>query len=112
MESYYTELVSWYTGVGLADEAHSMEVLEELCGVCRGQGRWQDAPQQLTDLAELMQSYGFPTPGWGEEGDVGRAASHADTDMGSREVKWLPCTGCKASVGWCDWQNSNATAIS
>lgn len=77
-----------------------MEVLEELCGVCRGQGRWQDAPQQLTDLAELMQSYGFPTPGWGEDQNGGRADGHADTDMGSREVMWLPYIRCKASVGW------------
>jgi len=72
--------------LGLANEAQSIEVLEELCGVCRGQGRWQDAPQQLTDLAELMQSYGFPTPGWTEEEGPGRADSHGDTDMGVGQV--------------------------
>ncbi|KAL0032094.1 hypothetical protein WJX77_004782 [Trebouxia sp. C0004] len=73
------------SGLGLTDEAQSVEVLEELSGVCRGQGRWQDAPQQLTDLAELMQSYGFPTPGWTEEEGLGRADSHGDTDMMVRQ---------------------------
>jgi len=80
------EAESSCTGLGLANEAQSIEVLEELCGVCRGQGRWQDAPQQLTDLAELMQSYGFPTPGWTEEEGPGRADSHGDTDMGMGQV--------------------------
>lgn len=77
----------------MTDEAQSAEVLEELCGVCRGQGRWQEAPQQLTDLAELMQSYGFPTPGWTEEEGPGRADSHGDTDMIVRQVLpfWRMC---------------------
>ena len=48
-----------------------MQVFEELCAVWRGQNLNQDAPQQLVDLAELMQSYGFPTPGWGKGALVG-----------------------------------------
>ncbi len=65
-------------GLGLGDEAQSIELFQELCGICRGQGRWEDPPQQLTDLAELMQSYGFPTPGWGDEEEPDRAGSHRD----------------------------------
>ncbi|DBB04839.1 TPA: hypothetical protein ACH3X3_010127 [Trebouxia sp. C0006] len=89
------------SGLGMTDEAQSAEVLEELCGVCRGQGRWQEAPQQLTDLAELMQSYGFPTPGWTEEEGPGRADSHGDTDMivrqGSSTAK-LTSTGAALRI--------------
>lgn len=59
------------------DEAHSIDIFEELCEMYRrqgalqdassGLGRFQNAQQQLGDLADLMRSYGFPTPGWSEE---------------------------------------------
>lgn len=49
----------------------------ELCEVVKHEGY---IPQQLTDLAELMQSYGFPTPGWGwaDEEDLSRNSSCGD----------------------------------
>ena len=83
--------------MGPGDEAHSVEVFEELCGVCRGQGSMQDAPQQLSDLAELMHSYGFPTPGWGEGEGPGRPDSLANAASGLEQVRWMtevhdPCS--------------------
>lgn len=73
-------------GMGIGDEAHSIDAFEELCELCRKQGLVQDTPaglfqtaqQQLGDLAELMHSYGFPTPGWGEEEREGGQSSPAD----------------------------------
>lgn len=45
--------------------ASLLQAFEELCAAWRGLGgSIQEAPQQLLDLTELMQSYGMPTPGW------------------------------------------------
>ncbi|KAL3161555.1 hypothetical protein ABBQ32_010422 [Trebouxia sp. C0010 RCD-2024] len=65
------------SGMAAGDEAQCVDILEELCEMYRRQGalqnassgldRFQNAQQQLGDLAELMRSYGFPTPGWSEE---------------------------------------------
>ena len=70
--------ISFLAGMAVGDEAQSIDIFEELCDICRRQGLLQDAPagllqhaqQQLADLAELMCSYGFPMPGWGEEEDA------------------------------------------
>ena len=70
----------------MGDEAQIIDVFEELCDICRRQGLLQDAPagllqtaqQQLADLAELMRSYGFPTPGWGEEEEAEESSGAAD----------------------------------
>ena len=70
--------VSATAGMAMGDEAQSVDIFEELCDICRRQGLLQDTPpglrqnaqQQLGDLAELMRSYGFPTPGWGDEEDA------------------------------------------
>ena len=79
-------------GMGMGDEGQSVDIFEELCSICRRQGLLQDAPaglfqnaqQQLSDLAELMHSYGFPTPGWGadEEGE-----SSNSSDVASDQVR-------------------------
>ena len=79
------------------DEAQSIEIFEELCDICRQQGLLKDAPagllqiaqQQLADLAELMRSYGFPTPGWGEEEDA--EESNGAADMAVDQVALLTC---------------------
>lgn len=72
MNAYNADVIA---GMAMGDEAQSIDIFEELCDICRRQGLLQDAPsglfhtgqQQLSDLAELMHSYGFPTPGWGAE---------------------------------------------
>ena len=71
---------------GMGDEAQSIDVFQELCDIYRRQGLLQDSPsglfqtaqQQLGDLAELMHSYGFPTPTWVEEGRGSEPSSTAD----------------------------------
>ena len=83
--------------MAVGDEAQSIEIFEELCDICRRQGLLKDAPagllqiaqQQLADLAELMRSYGFPTPGWGEEEDAEESNSAAD--MAVDQVALLTC---------------------
>ena len=92
-------------GLGPGDEAHSVEVFEELCGVCRGQGSLQDAPQQLSDLAELMHSYGFPTPGWREGEGPGRPDPLANAASGLEQVRCIdrpdPASQC------CVWSETS-----
>ena len=78
----------------MGDEMQSIELFEELCGVCRGQGNLQDAPQQLADLAELMHSYGLPTPGWGQDRGPGRPETQATAASDLEQVR--PRAGAKA----------------
>ena len=53
-------------------------------------GLVQHAQQQLGDLADLMHSYGFPTPGWGEEAE---ARASGNDDMSTEQVHQHYC--CK-----------------
>ena len=75
-------------GMAAGDEAQSVDIFEELCEVYRRHGasqdessglvRFQNAHQQVGDLAELMRSYGFPTPGWSSEEDAEGPSGAAD----------------------------------
>ena len=47
----------------------------------------QDDPQQLSDLAELMHSYGFRTPGWGEAEGSGRPDTPNNAESGLEQVR-------------------------
>lgn len=60
-----------------------LQVFEELCGAWKAKGSLQDAPQQLVDLAELMQTYGFATPGWGSSNPIKDAASPPQVSLAS-----------------------------
>lgn len=87
------------------DEAQCVDILEELCEMYRRQGalqnassgldRFQNAQQQLGDLAELMRSYGFPTPGWSEEDAEGPSDA---ADMAVDQVLLPTCFPIQNSI--------------
>ena len=87
------------------DEAQSVDIFEELCEVYRRHGASQDessglvwfqnAQQQLSDLAELMRSYGFPTPGWSSEEDAEGLSGAADM-----AVDQVPLPTCFLSLAF------------
>lgn len=93
----WCEYIYVFAGMAVGDEAQSIDIFEELCDICRRQGLLQDAPaglcqnaqQQLSDLAELMRSYGFPTPGWGEEDST--EEPNGATDMAVDQVNLVTC---------------------
>ena len=75
-------------GMAAGDEALSIDIFEELFEMYKRQGapqdesseqaRFQNAQLQLGELAELMRSYGFPTPGWSNEEDAEGPSGAAD----------------------------------